>query len=85
MADEDTSLIETNSIVLDDNEDSNVPEDAGISNIVTYVYGKYGLAKDYRKTAEQSWLKGGARDEAKKHSQPKKPTYSSTMKKASGK
>ena len=57
MADEDTSLIETNSIILDDNEDSSVPEDAGISNIVTYVYGKYGLAKDYRKTDEQRWLK----------------------------
>jgi|TARA_R110002050_G_scaffold239180_1_gene375307 hypothetical protein len=41
-------------------------------------------SKDQEK-AEQSWLKGGARDEAKKHSQPKKPTYSSTMKKASGK
>jgi len=57
MADEDTSLIEANSVVLEDNEDNSSPEDAGISNVVNYVYSKYGLAKDYRKTDEQRWLK----------------------------
>ena len=57
MADEDTSLIEANSVALEDNEDNSSPEDAGISNVVNYVYSKYGLAKDYRKTDEQRWLK----------------------------
>ena len=57
MADEDTSLIETNSTVLEDIEDDSSIEDAGISNVVDYIYGKYQLAKDYRKTDEQRWLK----------------------------
>ena len=57
MADEDTSLIEANSTVLEDIEDDSVIEDAGASPIVDYIYHKYQLAKDYRKTDEQRWLK----------------------------
>ena len=57
MADEDTSLIETTSVMLEDIEDDSVIEDAGISPVVNYIYHKYQLAKDYRKTDEQRWLK----------------------------
>ena len=57
MADEDTSLIEANSTVLEDIENDSVIEDAGASPIVDYIYHKYQLAKDYRKTDEQRWLK----------------------------
>ena len=57
MADEDTSLIEVNSTVLGDIEDDSVIEDAGTSPVVDYIYHKYQLAKDYRKTDEQRWLK----------------------------
>jgi len=57
MADEDTSLIEATSIALEDIEDDSVIEDAGISPVVNYIYHKYQLAKDYRKTDEQRWLK----------------------------
>ena len=57
MADEDTSLIEANSTVLEDIEDNSAMEDAGISPVVDYIYHKYQLAKDYRKTDEQRWLK----------------------------
>ena len=57
MADEDTSLIEANSTVLEDIEDDSVIEDAGASPIVDYIYHKYQLAKDYLKTDEQRWLK----------------------------
>jgi hypothetical protein len=57
MADDDTSLIEANSTVLEDIEDSSIIEDTGISSIVNYISHKYALAKDYRKTDEQRWLR----------------------------
>ena len=57
MADEDTSLLETTSTALEDIEDDSVIEDAGMSPVVDYIYHKYQLAKDYRKTDEQRWLK----------------------------
>ena len=57
MANEDTSLIEENSIVLEDIENNSAIEDAGSTPVVNYVYSKYNLAKDYRKSDEQRWLK----------------------------
>mgnify|MGYP003635414379 FL=1 len=57
MADEDTSLIEANSTILEDIKDDSFLEDVGISPIVDYIYHKYQLAKDYRKTDEQRWLR----------------------------
>ena len=57
MANEDTSLIEENSIVLEDIENNSAIEDAGSTPVVNYVYDKYNLAKDYRKSDEQRWLK----------------------------
>ena len=38
-----------------------------------------------KQQAEESWLKGAAREEAKQKSKAKTPTYTSTMKKASKK
>ena len=38
-----------------------------------------------KQKAEESWLKGAAREEAKQKFKPKVPTYTSTMKKASKK
>ncbi len=38
-----------------------------------------------KKAAEDSWLQGAAREEAKSMSKVKTPTYKSTMKKASKK
>ena len=57
MADEDTSLIEVNATVLEDIKEDSIIEDAGTSPVVNYIYDKYKLAKDYRKTDEQRWLK----------------------------
>ena len=57
MADEDTLLIEANSTVLEDIDNDSSIEDAGISPVVDYIYHKYQLAKDYRKTDEQRWLR----------------------------
>ena len=57
MSDQDNSLLEANSSALEDIQEDSAMEDAGISPVVRYIHDKYGLAKDYRETDEQRWLK----------------------------
>ena len=59
MADEQDSLIEANSTILEDIEEDqeSVIEDAGTSSVVSYIHDKFTLAKDYREVDEQRWLK----------------------------
>ena len=56
MAEQDEVILEDDSIVLEDTEESTI-NDAGISGIIPFVEERYQRAEDYRYNDEERWLR----------------------------
>jgi len=56
MAEQDEVILEDDSIVLEDTEESTI-DDAGISGIIPFVEERYQRAEDYRYNDEERWLR----------------------------
>jgi hypothetical protein len=56
MAEQDEAILEDDSIVLEDTEESTI-DDAGISGIIPFVMDRYQRAEDYRYNDEERWLR----------------------------